>query len=238
MVHPHLVPLFRALAAGKPSSVLVWLNRPGRASLLSRIREAGGPVTHEVLDRLIPAEGTHLLRLVLVAGKVLPARDEQFATLERWVPTFLESIPDAHERQLIHAFTHWHYLRRLRRRHSPDKPLSPHTAANVRYCLTQTAQLLQWLQQGGTCLAACTQEDIDTWLADGTVMRYKARGFVLWASRRNHIHRPVDFPPIPSDSPRRTLADDERWHLVHRFLHDASIDTVDRVVGLLILLYG
>src|SRR5689334_5065633 len=43
---------------------------------------------------------------------------------------------------------------------------------------------------------------------------------------------------MPSDKPRRSLTDDERWRLAHRFLHDDTIDTVDRVVGLLVLLYG
>ncbi|MEU4280805.1 hypothetical protein AB0F57_38725 [Streptomyces tanashiensis] len=43
---------------------------------------------------------------------------------------------------------------------------------------------------------------------------------------------------MPSGKPRRSLADDERWRLAHRFLHDDTIDTVDRVVGLLVLLYG
>ncbi|GAB2953694.1 hypothetical protein GCM10027075_61730 [Streptomyces heilongjiangensis] len=43
----------------------------------------------------------------------------------------------------------------------------------------------------------------------------------------------------PSDRPYRTLSDDaDRWCLVHRFLHDDSIATVDRVAGLLVLLYG
>ncbi|WP_330350906.1 hypothetical protein [Streptomyces sp. NBC_00582] len=65
-----------------------------------------------------------------------------------------------------------------------------------------------------------------------------ARGFVLWAARRSHIRHPVDNPPLPSVKPRRSLADDERWRLARRFLHDDTIETVDRVVGLLVLLYG
>ncbi|MEU0428545.1 hypothetical protein ABZ235_34085 [Streptomyces canus] len=237
-VLPGLEPVFHALATGKPSSVMDWLNRTARASLLARIRDTGGPLTHQTLDDLIPADGVHLLRMILVAGQVLPARDEQLASLERWATTLLESIPDAHDRQLVHAFAHWHHLGRLRSRHSPDHPLSPNTAANVRYCLTQTVHFLQWLRHADTSLTACTQEDIDAYLCDGTVMRYKARGFVLWAARRSHIRHPVDFPPMPSDKPRRSLADDERWRLAHRFLHDDTIDTVDRVVGLLVLLNG
>ncbi|WP_406445376.1 hypothetical protein OHB00_49375 [Streptomyces sp. NBC_00631] len=51
-------------------------------------------------------------------------------------------------------------------------------------------------------------KDIDAYLSDGTGVRYKARGFVLWAARRSHIRRSVDFPPVPSDKPRRSLPDD------------------------------
>ncbi|MFE6963238.1 hypothetical protein [Streptomyces sp. NPDC057696] len=71
------------------------------------------------------------------------------------------------------------------------------------------------------------------------MMRFKARNCVRWAARRNHIRRPVTFPPMPSGRPYRTLPDDaDRRRLVHRFLHDDSVTAVDRVVGLLVLLYG
>lgn len=239
IVAPVLEPVFRALAGGKPSSVLEWLNRPGRAALLSQIRNTGMPVTHGMLDQLTPADRTRQLRMILVATHVLPERDEQLAALERWVSQFLKNTTDPVERRLLHAFVTWHYLRRLRRKHHPGRPLSPHTAANVRYCLAQSAQFLQWLREHGAPLAACSQHDIDTWLAEGTVMRFKARGFVRWAARHNHIRRPVTFPPMPSGRPYRTLPDDaDRWRLVHRFLHDDSIAAVDRVAGLLVLLYG
>ncbi|WP_460069065.1 hypothetical protein [Streptomyces sp. YKOK-I1] len=239
IVAPGLEPVFRALAGGKPSSVLEWLNRPGRAALLSQIRNTGMPVTHGMLDQLAPADRTRMLRMILVATHVLPERDEQLAALERWVSQFLKNTTDPVERRLLHAFVTWHYLRRLRRKHHPGRPLSPHTAANVRYCLAQSAQFLKWLREHGAPLAACSQHDIDTWLAEGTVMRFKACGFVRWAACHNHIRRPVAFPPMPSAKPYRTLPDDaDRWRLVHRFLHDDSIAAVDRVAGLLVLLYG
>lgn len=91
----------------------------------------------------------------------------------------------------------------------------------------------------GTTLATCSQHDIDSWLAEGTVMRCKARGFVRWATRHDRLRRPITFPPMPSDTPYRTLPDDDdRRRLLHRFLHDDSVAAVDRVAGLLVLLYG
>ncbi|MGP3947921.1 hypothetical protein [Streptomyces sp. 7N604] len=46
-------------------------------------------------------------------------------------------------------------------------------------------------------LVACTQDDIDTWLADGTVMRYDARGFVLWVARSSRalLDLAAQMPP-------------------------------------------
>ncbi|WP_411152506.1 hypothetical protein [Streptomyces sp. A30] len=54
------------------------------------------------------------------------------------------------------------------------------------------------MREHGAPLATCSQHDIDAWLAEGTVMRFKARGFVRWAASHYHIRRPVTFPPMPS----------------------------------------
>ncbi|WP_329375151.1 hypothetical protein [Streptomyces sp. NBC_01483] len=57
-----------------------------------------------------------------------------------------------------------------------------------------------------------------------------------WGRCPGHTPQP-DRPQ--RTAPYRTLPDDaDRWRLVHRFLHVDSIATVDRVAGLLVLLYG
>lgn len=48
------------------------------------------------------------------------------------------------------------------------------------------ARLLEWLHDGGTTLAACTQEQVDAWLTEGPTTRATVRGFLLWTSRRGH----------------------------------------------------
>ncbi|MEV1063644.1 hypothetical protein [Streptomyces sp. NPDC050263] len=100
--------------------------------------------------------------------------------------------------------------------------------------MARSARFLHWLRERDTVLAACGQHDTDSWLAEGTVMRFKARGFVRWATRHDRIRRPVAFPSMPSGRLFRTLPDDaDRRRLVHCSLYDDSIATADRVAGLL-----
>ncbi|WP_406300134.1 hypothetical protein OG948_33845 [Embleya sp. NBC_00888] len=206
--------------------------------MLAALHTDRKPVTHELLDRQGSTAGSRRLRTVLTLHGTLPARDEHLAALERWVTAFLDTITDTHDRRLLDTFTTWHHLRRLRRRHSPTRPLSPNTAAGIRTGLTQSVRLLEWLRHRGVTLSECRQQHIDSWLDQGSVMRFTARGFVQWAARTRHIDNPIDFPPMPCDRPYRALPDDERRRLAHRFLHDDTITTVDRVTGLLVLLYG
>ena len=45
-------------------------------------------------------------------------------------------------------------------------------------------KLITWLRSHRTSLAACTQRDIDTWLAGGPGTCCHARAFVAWATSR------------------------------------------------------
>ena len=71
--------------------------------------------THEALD-LHPRPGppSHL-RHMLVAGGVLPPRDEELARTEQWLTALLASVDDPGHRRLVQAFATWHVMRRLRR---------------------------------------------------------------------------------------------------------------------------
>src|SRR5262249_19521774 len=94
-----------------------------------------------------------------------------------------------------------------------------------------------WLRSRGTSLAACTQRDIDTWLASGTGSCYHARAFVAWATTRGHA-RGLDIPKRPRSDLITQIEDDHRWALVRSLLHDDSHAIADRWAGLLVLLYG
>lgn len=98
-------------------------------------------------------------------------------------------------------------------------------------------KLISWLRGNGKSLAACTQHDIDAWLAGGPGTNHHARAFVVWASRHGHT-RDLDIPQHPRNETLTQIEDDERWTLVRGLLHDDGHAIEDRVAGLLVLLYG
>jgi hypothetical protein len=98
--------------------------------------------------------------------------------------------------------------------------------------------LLTWLRQRGQSLGTCTQDDIDTWLAENNNSQLNARNFLTWAVR----HGAAPDIEIPARQPRYKHEvfpeTDDRWSITHRLLHDNKLDVVDRVAGLLVLLYA
>lgn len=98
-------------------------------------------------------------------------------------------------------------------------------------------RLLEWLQQVGSSLAACTQDELDAWLADGPPMRTLVRGFVRWTARHHHT-KPLTTPLYTSNFAAEVIAQDQRWALVRRLVNDTDLQTTDRAAGLLLLLFA
>lgn len=103
-LRPELEPLFSALAESKASSLLLWLSHQRPKQILRTLAEGTGPVTHATLDEMPESKAVTYLRAALVATDVLPARDEQLASLERWLSVFLQQVGDRQERALISRF--------------------------------------------------------------------------------------------------------------------------------------
>ncbi|MEU2865133.1 hypothetical protein ACIQWL_51280 [Streptomyces mirabilis] len=234
-VRPDLEPVLQCLHRGDPLTLLYWLRKPVPRQLLSALAVATGPVTHEVLDRLQqPVKAVRHLRAALVADGVLPARDEHLAELERWLPRAVARIEDPSERQVVRGFATWHHLHRLRR-NTGKQPVTLHQAVVVRREVKAAIQLVAWLRVRGTSLAACTQHDIDDWLATDLWVRYVARTFVAWSVRNRHAHRVV-IPAPPRDASMALIEHDQRWGHIRRLVNGDGIDTTTRVAGLLLLL--
>lgn len=112
-----LVAFHRALVAvERPDSALAWLARPKVRSLLEQIGQDTRPVTHELLDELPAGKTLAHLRCALVATDALPPRDERLVALESWIAQTVQARGDLAERQILHSYTVWHHLRRLRQR--------------------------------------------------------------------------------------------------------------------------
>jgi len=192
-----------------------WLTRGSAApAILAEISQAGQPPGHADLDRHLPSRAIHHLRKILVAGGILPARDERLAGLERWASQKTSLVEDPAERRIVRSFATWHHLRRLRgqsQRHHITGEQADYVHNEVRAAL----KLIAWLRGNGTSLAACTQHDIDTWLTSGPGTNYHARAFVLWTSRRGHAHD-LDIPrhPATRPSPRSKTTSGGYWSAV------------------------
>ncbi|MGH3304671.1 MAG: hypothetical protein ACRDOK_23945 [Streptosporangiaceae bacterium] len=236
-LHPHAEAIYHVLAASDPAALMNWLTSGSAArTILAEISQASGPPGHGTLDRYLPSRAARHLRKILVAGGILPARDERLAELERWTGQKTRQIGDPAERRIVASFASWHHLRRLRR----DSGRHHITAEQTDYVQNEiraATRLITWLRDHGTSLGACTQRDIDTWLASGTGSCYHARAFVTWATTRGHA-RGLDIPNRARRDLLTQIEDDHRWALVRTLLHDDSHAIQDRVAGLLVLLYG
>jgi hypothetical protein len=236
-LHPHAEAIYHVLAASGPVPLMHWLTSSSAApAILAEISRASQPPGHDTLDRHLPSRAARHLRAILVAGGILPPRDEHLADLERWTGHTTAQISDPAERQIVRSFAAWHHLRRLRRQ-SGRHHITAGQAGHARHQIRAAARLISWLRSTGTTLATCTQRDIDTWLATGTTSCHHARAFVAWATTRGHT-RGLDIPPRARSDQITQIEDDHRWALARSLLHHDSHATEDRVAGLLVLLYG
>jgi hypothetical protein len=236
-LRPHAEAIYQLLAAGDPAWLIEWLTRSSAApAILAEIGQASAPPSHADLDRHLPGRAAHHLRKVLVAGAILPGRDEHLAGLERWAAQKTSSVEDPAERRIVRSFVTWHHLRRLRGE-SRRNYITAEQAEYVHNEVRAALKLITWLRDNGTSLAGATQADIDTWLAGGPGTNHHARAFVIWASRHGHA-RDLGIPLHPRREALTQIEDDQRWALVRGLLHDDAHAIEDRVAGLLVLLYG
>ena len=231
---PGLEPVIDALLANDPAALLQWLSRPGPRRVLAALARGTGPVTYQELDDLTPAKGSLRIREVMVNAGILAARDEQLASLERCLRRMLPRVSDPAERAALHSYLAWDPVRRLRAL-ARTRPLTLTQVKRVCSEVARSVELLAWLRDHGSSLAAARQALVDDWLTDS---RKDARGFVAWAVRQGYA-RDITIPARQVNVTRAGLpGSDQRWALARRLLHDENVDTVDRAAGLLVLLYA
>lgn len=137
----------------------------------------------------------------------------------------------------MRAFATWHVLARLRRRW-PEGDTSPAAAKGAKQGIAEAARFLCHLHDQNRHLSQVTQADIDSWLANGVKARLRIRSLVVFAGRRGIVDRRLQVPVYRSERTGAPLADEERWAIARRLLHDDVIDPADRVVGALVVLYA
>lgn len=235
-IPPKLAPVFEAITTtDAPRTALNWLRNGAGARLLTEIASGTTACTHDALDAHARPRAAAYLRAVLVANQVLPARDEQLATAERFLAQTLAGITREHDRRLVHAYSTWRVLRRLRstaEQAHRERSYTRHAHTNI----TAAVGFLTWLSEHRTTLADVEQGDIDTYLTGGPA-RYQVRDFLQWAAAGRHAHR-LDVPILGHTPGQAAASGDERWAQIARLLHDDTIEITDRVAGALLLLYG
>ncbi|MGH3183972.1 MAG: hypothetical protein ACRDOE_19015, partial [Streptosporangiaceae bacterium] len=108
-IRPELRALHDSLAgAGRPATVLGWLDNNKDSTVLRQLATGERPLTHAALDE--PPDGKPLrhLRAILVATGTLPPRDEQLTRLETWISRTAADRPDPEQRQLLNRYAVWH----------------------------------------------------------------------------------------------------------------------------------
>lgn len=220
----------------RPDHALDWLNNPGVRDTLRAVALVRPTLTHEALDAM-PTSGTLThIRSMLAAAGALPPRDERLAALEPWIRKTIGERTTIQDQRVLHAYAVWHHLRRLRRRLG-DQIASHQQAKNIRDQVAGAAAFLDWLHTRGSTLAACTQTDLDQWLASKTARVTRSASFVRWAATHHHAPR-LTAPATRWTGPAGPLDQDRRWADTRRLLHDDAYPTADRIAGLLVLLYA
>ncbi|MGW7594861.1 hypothetical protein [Streptomyces rubiginosohelvolus] len=236
-MRPGVEPIFDALLRQPGTSLLAWLRRrPARLGLLAGLASGRGPVTHATLDGLRPTKVVDNLRMHLVAGGALPVRDEQLAALERWLRARTTQVHASESRKVLNAYVTWHLLRRLRGS-SRRRPVTQAQAHGVRAYVTQVVRLLNWLHTQDIALTTFTQDHLDAWLDEHPARGPRVHGFLAWTSRKGHTRQlTIELPT--STFTGHLIAQDARWRLVNRLIHDDRTPVSDKTAGLLALLFA
>ena len=197
-------------------------------------------LSHEGLDAQMSGPqdlAVDYFRSVMVSAGILPVRDEYLARLERWIDLKAAAIKEPEDRRLITAFARWDRVARIRRR-AQGNPVSAQASDIAQTQIAKAITFLAWIKGQGQTLAACRQSLIDLWLtSEDHQGPYAARPFVRWAVR-GKFAAGISIPARPRRTFQRPLDASERWAAARRLLSDDSIETRDRVAGLMILLYG
>jgi hypothetical protein len=235
-IRPELLELYRALiATERPNTVAAWLDRGGGPAILRQLQAGALALSHEALDDLPAGKPVEHLRSLLVAIGALPHRDERMIQLQCWTADLIAGRADPDERSLLHRYAIWHVIRRLRGRiGDADTTYGQATAAKRN--IKAAVALLDWLATKDLTLATSGQGDLDAWLASMQPLRRDSGNFVRWA--RRHRLTQLDHAADRWGGPSGVIDTENRWDQARWLLHDNTVDTGDRVAGLLVLLYA
>jgi hypothetical protein len=213
-----------------------WLTKPAIAPVLANLAVGRMPLTHQAFDELGDNQALAHLRQTLVTAGALPERDEELIRLERFLTGFLACQQDRNRREILHRYTIWHLLRRLRARNN-GRPTSRQQVLRIRSHTRAADAFLNWLDTHELALGRVTQADLDRWASDDTgAYRFETGNFIRWA----HANKLTTghLSSLRWDGPAQLLDNQHRWDTARRLLHNETLHAEDRLAGLLVLLYA
>ena len=237
-VRPELVPLRdKVCAMPRPRSGIVWLNKPHVPPILQALARGDIALTHDGLATLTPWRSVIYVRDLLISAGVLPPVDRFLFLFEQWLAQWLDTIEDPEHCKILRRFATWHVLRQLRATTQTGGPIGPYRNNNGRVHLRQAAAFLAELTDHGRCLEDLDQAKLDRWHASASMTEQQMlRPFLIWITNRKQT-RGLRLPPVPRAA-APALDQQQRLHLIRRIHDDQTIELIDRLVALLILLYA
>jgi hypothetical protein len=154
---------------------------------------------------------------------------------DQWSSSQLDHVESKEDRQALATYIAWHHRHRILR-HLDNGTLRPSAWSTARQQTRVAVTFLNWLKDRGLTLAECTQHDIDDWFASGPTTHLLARTFMTFAVRRRlcpNLRLPAPPKATPDAQPQQ-----ERIALIRCLFTDDTLPAIDRVAGLLVLLYA
>ncbi|MBU8811721.1 recombinase XerD [Mycolicibacterium goodii] len=224
-------------AADRAESIITWKRSDKVQGLLRSLGDGTTPLTHDGLDQYEPA-GRHVdhLRAILQHHDVLPARDKYLAYFERWIEEKLRPVSDTEIAKPIRQFATWHHLKRINELALAGKPTRGPVHAS-KQDITEALKFLEWLRtEHGRAITACTQQDVDQWVATGPTTRHLVRTFIIWC-KKMRVNRSITLGHRQAKTVR-VLTQDQRLEWIRELLSGDSESLPYRVAGTLLLLYA
>lgn len=220
-----------ALLGVVPRGLLSNWGRTESLTLLARLLDEHGHVTHELLDQEGNRTGVHYLRALLVSANVLEERDEHMSRLRAFCREYVAEVDDAETRHVLSRYAHWHIVSRKQvGRHG----LTVSQHYNARQAVRTARGFLDHLSARGLTLKKCTQEEVDRRAGEASTLT-----FLHWLQGQRLLAPDLEVPEHSFESAVNTADPEAQLALARRLLHDSeSAGIEERIAGCLVLLYG
>ncbi len=230
---PTLVPVADALKSmTRANSGLTWLSQPHVTAFLEQLA-IEATISHATLDALPDSRTREYVRGLLVEHGALPRRDDLAARFGVWADAALERVSDPENRDIVRRYVRWHHQRRLNNMPAVTQGAFLRAKQNI----TVAIELLNWLHDHAITFDELDQRHLDAWQATGPSTREHASALLRWAQQTRLIDRKLRLTSHRRGNSPMLPASDQR-DAVQRLVHQPTLSARDRLVVILVLVFG